>query len=74
MKPWTDRASLRWYAILEIRNSDGQCGIVMTGESKHALKIAMGKMLLRQKKPRTTFELAEFVELERGVEPPKENK
>jgi hypothetical protein len=68
MKPWVDRANLRMFAILEVRVSDGKCGIVMTGESKHRLKIAMGRMLLRQKRPRTKFEVVELAE--RGVPSP----
>jgi hypothetical protein len=68
VRPWVDRANLRLFAIIEIRLSDDKCGIVMTGESKHALKIAMGKMIFRQKKPRTKFEIVELAE--RGVQSP----
>jgi hypothetical protein len=71
MKTWVDRSNLRIFAIVEIRIADGKCGFVMTGDSKHGLKIAMGKMILRQKLPRTRFEVVELAE--RGVESPLRN-
>lgn len=68
MKPWIDRANLRIFAIIEIRLSDGKCGIVMTGESRHALTIAMNRMIMRQKQRRYKFEVIELAE--RGVPHP----
>lgn len=61
-KLWNDRETLRIYALVEVRKSDGKCGIVMTDYSRQPLKIAAGKMLLAQKQPRLTFEVIEFRE------------
>ncbi len=60
MKTWNDYAELRWYAIIETRKSDGKCGIVMTGYSQHQLKIAMDKMIMQRKQPRTSLTVVEF--------------
>lgn len=60
MKLWEDPANLRMFAIVEIRKSDGKCGIVMTGYSRHVLKIAMGKMILGRHQPRTSLGIVEF--------------
>jgi hypothetical protein len=61
MELWAERANLRIFAIVETRLSDGKCGIVMTGDSEHILKIAMGKMVFRRKQPRTSLQIIEFM-------------
>lgn len=62
MKTWVKRGNMRLFAIVETRLSDERCGIVMTGESKHALEIAACRMVHRQKQARTRFEVVELAE------------
>jgi hypothetical protein len=68
---WDRKDALRIFAIVET-NRKGKCGIVMTGESKRALKTSLGRMILSGWNQNRNLEIVEFKAAD--PEPPKETK